>query len=117
MCHRQLAQLRETLESIEDLNAELIAIDPHESHAAKALMKDTGFPTDAVSYPLLMDGAQTVSAMYGVAFQMRIHIEVSNRPATFVIDKDGIVRYEKRGSSFGDRPTPADIVNQLKRLR
>ena len=109
--------MRETLDSFEDLNAELIAIDPHEAYAARALLKETGFPTDAVSYPLLMDGAQTVSAMYGVAFQMRIHIEVSNRPATFVIDKDGVVRYEKRGSAFGDRPTPQNIMDQLKRLR
>ena len=109
--------MREKLASFDNLNAELIAIDPHEAFAAKALLRETGFATDEVQYPLLMDGAQTVSAKYGVAFQMRIHVEVSNRPATFVIDQDGVIRYEKRGSTFADRPTPEQIVEQLKRLK
>jgi peroxiredoxin len=108
--------LREKLRSLKQLDAELIAIDPHESYAAKALLKDTGFGPDDVKFPLLMDGAQIVSAMYGVCSQMRIHVEVSNRPATFVIDKSGVIRYEKRGTTFADRPTPDDIVRELKKL-
>jgi peroxiredoxin len=54
--------------------------------------------------------------MYGVAFQMRIHTEISNRPATFVIDKQGILQYARRGSYFGDRPSVADIITELKKL-
>lgn len=65
---------------------------------------------------MLMDPSLTVSATYGVAFQMRIHTEVSNRPATFIIDRQGILRYAKRGEQFGDRPTPDQIVAELERL-
>lgn len=80
------------------------------------MMKETGLSTDDLNYPLLMDPSLTVSAMYGVVFQMRIHVEWSNRPATFIIDKDGVLRYAKRANTFADRPTPADIVSELKKL-
>ncbi len=109
--------MRDKLESLADLNAVLLAVDPHEVYSAKYLLKETGFRTDDLQYPLLMDPAQTVSATYGVAFQMRIHTEVSNRPATFVIDQTGVMRYAKRARSFGDRPSPNQVVAELKKLR
>ena len=108
--------MRDKLESVKGSNAVLLAVDPHEAWSAKFLLKETGFGTDDLQYPLLMDPAQTVSAAYGVAFQMRIHTEVSNRPATFVIDRTGVLRYAKRGTSFGDRPSPNRVVAELKKL-
>ncbi|RMG35355.1 MAG: hypothetical protein D6725_12715 [Planctomycetota bacterium] len=109
--------MRDRLDDFEKLNAQLVAVDPHESWSAKSLLKDSGLTTDDLHYPLLTDAAQTVSATYGVAFQMRIHTELSNRPATFIIDRDGILRYERRAKTFADRPTPDEILAELKRLR
>jgi len=109
--------LRERLEEIRNLGAELLAIDPHERWSAKFLLEDVGFASDDVQYPLLADPANAVSAAYGVAFQMRIHTEWSNRPATFVIDQDGIIRYAKRGRSFADRPSARTILAELEKLR
>ncbi len=80
------------------------------------MLKDAGSSTDDLFFPLLMDPTQTVSAEYGVAFQMRIHVERSNRPATFIVDKEGVIRYAKRAETFADRPTPAQIVELLKGL-
>lgn len=108
--------MRETLNSVKDRDAVLLAVDPHEVFSAKFLLKETGFTTDDVHFPLLMDPSQTVSATYGVAFQMRIHTELSNRPATFIIDKAGVLRYAKRGTSFSDRPKPDQILAELKKL-
>jgi len=85
--------------------------------AARALLKETGLSTEAVNYPLLVDPSHTVSATYGVAFQMRIHTELSNRPATFIIDRDGIVRYARRAKTFSDRPSPDDVLAELKKLK
>ena len=103
--------MRTKLEEIRSTDSELISIDPHENWATKALLKDVGFTSEDVNYPLLHDPAVTVSAMYGVAFQMRIHTEWSNRPATFIIDKQGVIRYAKKGESFGDRPSASDILS------
>jgi peroxiredoxin len=108
--------LREKLAAIKDQRAQLLAVDPHEVWSAKFLLKETGLTTDNLQYPLLMDPALTVSATYGVAFQMRIHTEWSNRPATFVIDRDGVIRYAHRGMSFNDRPTPDAVVAELKNM-
>jgi peroxiredoxin len=108
--------LREELATIEGAGAQLLAIDPHEVWSAKFLLKETGLGTDDLQYPLLMDPAVTVSATYGVAFQMRIHVEISNRPATFLIDRDGVLRYAHRGTRFNDRPTPAEVIAEIKKL-
>ena len=96
--------------------AQVLAVDPHESWSAKYLLKDSGLETADVNFPLLMDPSLTVSATYGVAFQMRIHTEVSNRPATFIIDKSGIIRYVRRATTFGDRPRLKQIAAELEKL-
>jgi len=111
-------QLRSKLVPKEDeLGAKILAVDPHEQYAANFLLKEVGLKTSDVRFPLLLDPAQVVSATYGVAFQMRIHVEESNRPATFIIDKNGSIRYARRGKTYGDRPKTADIEAELKKLQ
>ena len=109
--------MRERLPEIREAGAELLAVDPHEAWAARALLKETGLSTDVLNYPLLVDPSHTVSANYGVAFQMRIHTELCNRPATFLIDRDGVLRYARRAKSFSDRPSPDDVLAELKKLK
>jgi peroxiredoxin len=108
--------LRDKVAEFEKRNAQLLAIDPHESHRVRHMLRDVGTKADEVLYPVLADPVNAVSATYGVAFQMGIHTEWSNRPATFVIDKAGVIRYEKRGTAFGDRPKPADLLAEIDKL-
>ena len=108
--------MRDRLADLEKLGAQLLAVDPHEAYSARHFLKEVGLATDEIHYPLLVDPACTVSATYGVPFQMRIHTELSNRPATFVIDQDGVIRYARRGQSFFDRPSPDQIIDELKKL-
>jgi len=117
VCHGQLAQLRDNVKAFQEAGAQLLVVDPHESWSGKRFLKDVGFATGDVGYPLLLDPAQTASAAYGVAMQMRIHTELSNRPASFVIDRQGVVRYERRGKTFADRPTPADLLREVRLLK
>ena len=109
--------MRDRLPDLEKAGAQLIVVDPHESWPAKHFLAEVGFDADDVEYPLLLDPAQVVSATYGVAFQMRIHTEISNRPTTFIIDLDGVIRFEQRAKTFNDRPSPEDILSELARLR
>ncbi len=108
--------MRDKVAEFEKRNVQLLAIDPHESHRVRHMLRDVGTKPDEVLYPVLADPANAVSATYGVAFQMGIHTEWSNRPATFVIDKAGVIRYEKRGTAFGDRPKPTDILKEIDTL-
>lgn len=112
----QLGQLRSALSKFSEIKAQILAIDPHESWSAKYLLKEAGATTDELNFPLLMDPSLTVSATYGVAFQMRIHVERSNRPATFIIDTEGIVRFVQRAERFNDRPSPSKIIEVLNSL-
>ena len=109
--------MRDKVEALSESNAVLLAVDPHEQWSAKYMLRGAGFTTDDLRFPLLMDPSLTVSAAYGVAFPMRVHVERSNRPATFVIDRNGILRYAKLARSFGDRPKPDDIVRFIQGLR
>lgn len=109
--------MREKLESIEGEGAQLLAVDPHEIWSAQFLLKETGLRTDDLQFPLLMDPSLTVSATYGVACQMRIHTELSNRPATFIMDRAGVLRYVHRGQAFNDRPKPDDVIAELRKLQ
>lgn len=108
--------MRDKIADIEAAGAQLLVVDPHESWAAKHLLKEVGLRAEDVDYPLLADPGQIVSAAYGVAFQMRIHTELSNRPATFIIDRSGVIRYVRRATGFADRPSPGEILAELKKL-
>ena len=109
--------MRDQKDAFEKQGTQLIGIDPHESWSVKSLLKRSGFSTDDLEFPLLTDPAQIVSATYGVAFQMRIHTELANRPATFIIDKAGVLRYAKRGRAFNDRPTPRQLLQEIRKLK
>ena len=80
------------------------------------MLRDVGLKADAVAFPVLADPANTISATYGVAFQMNIHTEWSNQPATFIVDKRGVIRSERPGKTYGDRPKPDDLLKELDRL-
>jgi peroxiredoxin len=80
------------------------------------MLRSVGQRAEELTYPILADPAHTVSATYGVAFQMNIHTEWSNRAATFIIDKEGVIRYERRGRTFADRPKPDELLRELDRL-
>ena len=95
----------------------MLVVDPHESWSAKRFLKDVGLGSGDVGYPLLLDPSLTTSATYGVAMQMRIHTELSNRPAAFVIDREGVLRYERRARTFSDRPSPDDLLREVGKTR
>lgn len=67
----------------------------------------------------LFDPASTVSASYGVAFQLRFRLaSLSNRPAIFVIDSAGVIRHiasQPQHDIREERIFP--IVDQLEKQR
>ncbi|CAN5857827.1 hypothetical protein BH23PLA1_BH23PLA1_03180 [soil metagenome] len=108
--------MRNRLEDFEAANAQVLVIDPHESYRVAHMLKEAGFDAEDLHVPVLADPANAVSATYGVAFQMQIHTEWSNRPSVFLIDREGILRTAYRGKTFGDRPTPDDLLQQLGQI-
>ncbi len=109
-------QYEAKLKDFEERGAQVFVIDPHDSVRVRHLLTKAGFQPDALPVPVLCDPAHVVSATYGVAFQMRQHTEWSNRPATFLIDREGLIRYAHRGQNYGDRPRPQEVLQEFDKL-
>ena len=109
--------MRSKRKDFDDAGAKVLVIDPHESYRVRHMLREAGFAPQDLRVPVLADPAHSVSAIYGVAFQMQIHTEWSNRPAAFIIDRQGIIRFVHRGKRYPDRPTPDDLLGKLVELR
>ncbi len=105
------------LKNFEERGAKVFVIDPHDARRIRQLLTKAGFKPNALPVPVLCDPAHLISATYGVAFQMRQHTEWSNRPATFLIDREGVIRYAHRGKNYGDRPRPEELLQELDKLK
>lgn len=86
-----------------------MVVDPHEPYRARHMLR--GAARDGIAaFSVLADPSIAVSAAYGVAMQMKIHVERSNRPATFLIDKAGVIRFRHLATTYSDRPDVEKIL-------
>lgn len=108
--------MRNRIKDFEKAGAQLLVVDPHESYRVRHLLKEAGARPEDLHVPVLADPAHAVSATYGVAFQMKIHTEWSNRPAAFVMDRAGVIRFIRRGKTFNDRPSPDALLKTVATL-
>ena len=103
--------------------AQVFVVVPHERCRA-GWWADRTVPADkpgpaAGQLVTLADPGFWVSSMYGVAFQMQIHTDVSNTPGTFLVDKQGVLRWAHRGrgkANYGDRPTVQQTLAKVREL-
>lgn len=68
-----------------------------------------------VSFPFLLDEDRAVTKSYGVYQLLGIDAINIARPATFVVGRDGIIRYLYVGSSQVDRAPVEDVLDALQR--
>lgn len=70
-----------------------------------------------ISFPFLLDEDRTVTKAYGIYQRLgRDAINIA-RPATFVIDRQGILRFVYVSSNQKDRADVSLLVQQLKSAR
>jgi peroxiredoxin len=69
-----------------------------------------------VPFPFLLDEDRAVTKAYGV--YRRIGLDAINiaRPATFVVDQSGIVRFIYVGGSQTDRAAIEEVLNALQQV-
>ncbi len=65
---------------------------------------------------LLSDSKRQVIRDYGLVHPEGHGGEDIARPATIIIDKNGIVRWAKVASNFMVRPAPDEVIGALERL-
>ena len=98
-------ELQEDYGAISGLGAEILAISTDDLSQAQHAIDVIG-----LEFPILSDEDAMVIEEYGVL------ASGISRPATFVLDRDGAIRWQYVGHSRSDRPTNGEIISQLQDL-
>ena len=96
-------ELQKDYNTISGLGAEILAISTDDLSEAEHAVNAIG-----LEFPILSDQDAMVIAEYGVL------ANGISAPATFILDRDGAIRWEYVGHSRSDRPTNGEIISQLQ---
>jgi len=127
-CVGQMEAMNLILPEIEQVGASLVAISPQ-------TVKQSFFMHDQhkLRFPLLSDAGNKVARQFGLVYRVSAEQESVYRrafvnlpftngdaswelpiPATFVVDRDGMIRYVSANEDYTERPEPAEIVAALR---
>lgn len=119
VCHNEFDELIDLRDAFKDTDVQVFTIECHDVFRARVMTGEELRPrywfthespqerySSRLWWPHLVDTAGAVGAMYGVQpMEFVVHAEWINRPATIIVDKDGIVRFAYYGTFWGDRPS------------
>jgi len=131
-CNLQLRGLQQTLPFIEQQGAQLVAITPQKPDKSLGQVEKDGY-----SFEILSDLDDRVMKAYRLYFEVppdlsevykhRLSLDLAEYngegryvlpvPATFVIDRDGVVRAAFADVDYRQRVEPAAVVAALQTLR
>jgi peroxiredoxin len=106
-CRRQLAQLATAVDTMRSLGSELLAIS-----------SDGSPPSDADSrgLPIVVDADLRIIDQYGVRDRDAVDGRQIARPAVFILDPAGVVRFCHVGSHRQDRPAVGAILLAIESI-
>ena len=129
-CNVQLRAFQLASSRLRALKAQVVLISPQESNQSLSLIE-----RHALTFPLLTDVGNHVARQYGLAFQLNpavrdgylaIDVDLAHinddaswelpMPATFVIDRAGLIRYSFVSADYTQRSEPADVLAALQRI-
>jgi len=100
--------LRDRYSEFQERGAQVIAIAPDTLDNARRY-----FETNDIPFPCLPDPDREVFRLYDVRSAL---VSLGQRPALFIIDKDGIVRYAYLGWQQWEIPSVDETLEQLDAL-
>ena len=108
-CREQLEDLSAHYDEIRDLDAEVLVVSTDD-------LADAGWVVDqlGVPYPVLYNTELNVPMDWGVFSLLGDDLATSS---TFVIDKEGVIRWLHVGFDIEDQAPTADLLAQLKMLQ
>jgi peroxiredoxin len=130
ICSLELRALTAILPQVRDANASLIAISPQGPDASLALVESLDLGFDVLS-----DLDQSVASEYRIKFELSAELQALYEqfdmsltkanadgtwdlpvPATFVLDRTGVVRAAHVDADYRERMEPTDILAALERI-
>jgi peroxiredoxin len=107
-CLRQLGELQKRVGEIRELDAEVIAISSIGGRAdVERTQKVLG-----ITFPLIYGPNRKVAEEFGV-----YNAERKWAIATFILDKEGMIRFKHAAKHDEDRPSFTKIIDVLKEIK
>ena len=100
--------MRDDYERFTALGAEVLAISAESPQRSEAYLRSHPLP-----YPTLIDEGHSVFDAYDVTSRM---ISLGQRPGLFVIDAEGVVRFEEVGAQQYNIPPNERVLGVLESL-
>ena len=106
-CQKQLVELQQHFSKLDNKNTKLVAISTDGNDEKNRTLSELG-----VQFLIIPDEKRKIIRSFGV-----LHPEEGiSRPAVFIIDKKGLVRFRKIGIDYTDRPTVKLLIQILALL-
>lgn len=113
-CSTQTSRLIANYDEFAKRNAEVVVVYPirqdtergHLDEFLAATKKNMDRPPDKVPFPVLLDVELKAVDKLGIRHDL-------SKPATFILDKEGQVRFSYVGKDLTDRPSVKALLNQL----
>jgi peroxiredoxin len=94
--------LREDIERFRSAGATVVTVAPDTAEGVARFVRDRDYP-----FPLLADRDHTVFDAYDVVNRM---MSLGQRPAVFVVDRDGVVQYDSIGIQQWQIPSTDTVL-------
>lgn len=129
-CNLELNALQQRMDDIRDCGARLIAVSPERPDGSLSHAEKLGLSFDVLSdlhntvagdYGLVMDVHETLRPLY---LEWGLDLPAANQddswqlpvPATYVIDRDGVIRAAYVDKNYTTRMEPEEILDALRSL-
>jgi peroxiredoxin len=89
----------------------LVAIVAQKAEAVRRYIEETGLP-----YDILIDETRAVAKSYGDWHAWGLDAYNIARPAVFLIDRSGTIRYSFIAQRQAQYPSPEEIMGAIERL-
>lgn len=113
VCAGEFHDLMELQERFRSAGTSVLTVECHDLHRCQAMVGDK-----PIWWPHLVDPVGRVGLTYGVdPMEFTVHSDWINRPATFIVDPEGILRFAYYGTYWGDRPTIEQTLTMIVERR
>ncbi len=100
--------MRDDIDRFTETGAQVVAVAPDTLDGVARFVRDRDYP-----FPLLADTEHGVFDAYDVASTL---MSLGQRPALFVVDRDGIVRFDSVGTQQWQIPSNDNVLEVLSTL-
>jgi len=110
-CRRKFSELAQHSPEYVARGVQVVTVVAQSSDVVRRYVEDTGLP-----FNILIDQSRDVLKAYGVWHKLGLDAWNIARPALFLIDRTGAIRYSFVSESQEEFPTHEDILREVERL-